>query len=299
LSSLYAFTHHEFYLTITTRITALIHNLCRDIILNKLALLAFVLLILLGAMSWLLADASLNQYLQSQVVLQGKYYTKQNVILESSEYSPDSGQGHFKGLQLKSTSGLVNQNLLDADAITFSMAKFKEGDKYIKVASVNIDNLIINVEQNSRSNKALSTTNNIALLKAVVLNQLANDYPKAYPEISAKKYALKNPQLNADVYIEQHPQITPQIDNGQKALPKPRKKKKRGKQYTKITAPALHINTLTVNYFNGVELIKTITKNNIKTHPIGGKTGIETNQLGGEILISLLNLVQPVPTNRE
>jgi hypothetical protein len=251
----------------------------------------------LGAMSWLLADASLNQYLQSQVVLQGKYYTKQNVVLQSSEYSPDSGKGHFKGLQLKNTSELVNQNLLDADAITFSMAKFKEGDKYIKVASVNIENLIINVEQSSLSNKASSTTNNIETIKAVILNQLANDYPKAYPEISAKKYALKNPELNADVYIEQHPQITPQINDGQKALPKPRKKKKRGKQYTKIIAPALHINTLTINYFNGGELIQKVTKNNIKTYPIGGEAGIETNQLGGEILISLLNLVQPAPTS--
>ena len=155
-------------------------------------------------MLWLLADASLNQYLQSQVVLQGKYYTGQTVTLKQTEYLPSTGQGSFKQLTLKNNNAFSQENLMMVDEVTFSMAKRIQGDKLITISSLNINTLTINVEQFSTTDS--NNINNIEQVKLVIINKLADDYPELYPDISAKKYALKNPDLNADVYIENHPQ---------------------------------------------------------------------------------------------
>ncbi|MGB0938020.1 MAG: hypothetical protein ACPGTQ_11230 [Colwellia sp.] len=278
---------------------------------NKLAVFAFTLLMAFGAMLWLLADASLNQYLKSQIMLQGKHYSGQNVEVKISEYAPESGQGYFEGLKLSNLNDLASRYILEADKVNFSMEKLRDAKGIIEVRSLSVNHLILNVdtliiteennakdnaENNAKSNVQTSNktaqlkNSNISLLKDKIVQQLASNYPKAYPHINAKKYALQNPTLNADVYIENNPeQIKQKLAEDEVRSSSP-KKKSRGKQYTKIKVPGIYIKSLTIHYFTDGKLTDKKVFTHLQTLPLGGEFGIETNQLGGEILIALLNL---------
>jgi hypothetical protein len=267
--------------------------------LNKLAVLAFTLLMAFGAALWLLADASLNQYLKSQVMLQGQHYSGQKAEVNISKYAPESGQGYFEGLKLSRLNDKSSHYALEADNVSFSMEKLRDAKGFIEVKSLSINHLILNVVSSSvdeevteraGNKKTKLKHSNINLLKERIMEQLAANYPKAYPQINAKKYALENPTLNADVYIKNNPSQVKQKLAEDEVRSKASKKKSRGKQYTKIQVPGVSINSLTINYFTDGKLIDKKLFKHIQTLPLGGEFGIETNQLGGEILISLLNL---------
>ncbi|MCW8866020.1 MAG: hypothetical protein OQK09_09070 [Colwellia sp.] len=255
---------------------------------NKLAVLAFTLLVFFSTMLWYLANGSLNEYLKSQIQLQGQYYTKQPTQLSLADFSTNNGFGTFRELTLGNPENYQTKYALIIDEASVKLASpqatvtakktnaFKENHTLlISVAQLTLNKLTLNIEQNT------DQTNNRELI-AQIKSQLAQDYPELYPEISAKLYAEQNPQLNAEAYAKSHPKSGPIVEHKQT-------KKKRGKAQTKINIQAITINTLIVNTTHN-DTTDSVHFSNIQLSPIGGEQGIVTNQLGGELLIALLRL---------
>ncbi len=268
---------------------------------NKLAVLAFALLVFFSTMLWYLANGSLNEYLKSQIQLQGQYYSQQVTQLAIADFSASSGIGSFTKATLGNPKGYQAQYALLIDnanielaipqsaAAVQSASPFKENHALITtVQQLTINQLTLNSEHTSATQTSATQTsatqNNIAVLIALIKNQLAQDYPELYPAISAKLYAQKNPQLDAQAYAQTHPQAGPIIEH-KKA------KKKRGKPQAKINIHAITINTLVLNNTHNGKTT-TMQLNNIQLAAIGGEQGIATNQIGGELLLALLNLAQ-------
>jgi len=248
-------------------------------------------------MLWYLASGSLNEYLKSQIQLQGQYYSQQATQLAIADFSANSGIGAFKEATLTNPDGYQAKYALLIDSANIelatpqsaaavqnaaavqSLSPFKKNQALITtVQQLTINKLTLNSEYTS------AAENNITTLKELIKNQLAQDYPELYPAISAKLYAQKNPQLNAQTYAQTHPQAGPIIEH-KKA------KKKRGKVQAKIKIHAITINTLVLNNTHH-GMTKTMQLNNLQLAAIGGEQGIVANQIGGELLLSLLNLSQ-------
>ncbi len=271
---------------------------------NKLAVLAFTLLVFFSTMLWYLASGSLNEYLKSQIQLQGQYYSQQVTQLAIADFSASSGIGAFKEATLANPKGYQAQYALLIDSATIELATpqsaaavqsaspFKENHTFITtVQQLTINKLTLNSEHTSATQTSATQTsatqtsatqNNIAVLITLIKNQLAQGYPELYPAISAKLYAQKNPQLDAQAYAQTHPQAGPIIEHKEA-------KKKRGKPQAKINIHAITINSLVLNETHNGKT-QTIQLNNLQLAPIGGEQGIATNQIGGELLLALLNL---------
>ena len=257
---------------------------------NKLAILAFSLLMFFSTMLWYLANGSLNEYLKSQVTLQGHYYSGQITTVEKADFSSNTGTAIFTNIRLKNPDVFQNNYALTIDEASIELAPLntaelsqnssafeKKQDTITTVEKLTINTLVLNSEQSNNKN-------NIQLLTAQVNSQLAHDYPELYPAISAKLYAEQNPTLNADSYAKNHPQAGPIVAH---TTPK----KKRGKAQQKIAILAINIKTLILNTTqDGVT--NSITKYDVNLSAIGKKEGLVANQLGGELLVNLLNLAK-------
>jgi len=244
--------------------------------LNKLAVLAFALLLFFSTMLWYLASGSLNDYLKSQIQLQGHYYSGQKTTIALTDYSANTGTAQFKQLNLANASNYHTQHALIIDEVRVEVSPQQPPYIVTQVNKITINNLSINIEQKIGSNS------NIDQLIDHISLKLANDYPEQYPAISAKIYAAKNPTLNAEQYAQNNPQAGPMIEHTSP-------KKKRGKPQSKIIISAITIKTLTLNTIQG-DAIDTIQKHNIDITAIGGSAGFVSNQLGGELLLTFLSL---------
>lgn len=226
-------------------------------------------------MLWYLANGSLNEYLKSQIELQGNYYSGQTAQLASADFSPNTGIALFKQLRLGSSSQAQNILTIDQAQVTLSS---KQEPQLTKIESIAINTLRLNIEQDS-NNK----TNIDSLIEQTSFT-LANDYPALYPAISAKIYAAKNPDLNAEVYAEKHPDAGPIIEHT-------KQKKSRGKPQHKVSIETIYIKKLELSSSQGDNTTLT-TKNDVTITTIGGETGLVINQLGGEILLNVLKLAE-------
>ena len=144
------------------------------------------------------------------------------------------------------------------------------------INTITINKLILNSETNP------GKTSNIDQLIEKISSTLAQDYPELYPAISAQIYAKNNPQLNAVEYAQKNPQAGPIIEHT-------KAKKKRGKPQGKINISTIMINTVVLNIVNN-GLSEKIELHDVKLTAIGGQQGIISNQLGGEVLLALLQL---------
>lgn len=244
---------------------------------NKLAVLALSLLIFFSTMLWYLANGSLNEYLKSQTELQGHYYSGQKTSLALADFSSNTGTATFSQLSLANQAQYQSKNVLIIDEIKAVLSNQQSKQPSTVSAKVTINKLILNIEQ------LKAVESNIEQIKQRISLQLANDYPQLYPHISAAIYAKNNPELNADQYSKNNPQSGPIIEHTQKA-------KKRGKAQQKIIISAIDINTLEINTLkNGSK--NTIQKHNVSIERIGEQEGLLVNQIGGEFLLHLLQLV--------
>jgi len=248
----------------------------RDKTLNKLAVLAFTLLVFFSTMLWYLANGSLNEYLKSQITLQGNYYSGQTTHVASADFSPNTGTALFE--QLSVGNSQQEQNILTIDQAQAVLSSEQTHHQLTKIESITINTLRLNIEQTSDNQ-----TNIESLIEKISLT-LANDYPELYPAISAKIYAAKNPQLNAEAYAKEHPEAGPIIERTQQ-------KKTRGKPQQKMAIATVHIKNLELNSIQG-DSETLIVKNDVQITAIGGATGMVINQLGGEILLNLLKLAE-------
>ncbi len=274
--------------------------LLRDHILNKLAVLAFTLLVFLSSILWYLASGSLNEYLKSQIQLQGQHYSKQTTSLALADFSANTGIGVFTEITLANLTGYQSTYALIIDEarleLTFpepttphkgTSAFQKKQDSITTIKQLTINKLTLNSEIKGSVQK--EKQNNITQLMTHIKNQLAQDYPAFYPEISARLYAQKKPELNADAYTKSHPDTGPIIEHKQT-------KNKRGKPQDRIIIQAIIINGFELSIIDK-DMKNTIHLSNVQLASIGGKLGIVSNQVGGEILLALLNLAQKQSTD--
>lgn len=250
-------------------------------------------------MLWYLASGSLNEYLQSQIQLQGQYYSKQPTQLALADFSTNTGIGTFDKITLASPKDYQANYTLIIDSASIELTSpenvpsaknpspFKESHALVTtIKKLTINKLTLNSENINNTTETTKKTvkNNILDMITQVKGQLAQDYPELYPEISAKLYAQQNPQLNAEAYTKSHPKAGPIIEHKQA-------KKKRGKPQAKIKIQTITINSLELNLtHNGIT--ETIQLNNLQLSPIGNEQGMIANQVGGELLLALLNLSQ-------
>lgn len=243
---------------------------------NKLAVLAFTLLVSLSTLLWFLANGSLNEYLKSQIELQGHYYTGQATNIDLADFASSIGTGEFKAFRLLNLNDHQTKHAVIVDVAHIALDKQPTQRLLTTVKAITINKLTLNIEKTS------GKPSNIDQLIEKVSNQLAHDYPELYPNISAKIYAENNPQLNAEEYAQHNPQAGPIIVHT-------KAKKKRGKPQAKINISTIAINLVELNIIeNG--LAKTIPLHDVKLTAIGGKQGVISNQLGGEVLLALLSL---------
>ena len=243
---------------------------------NKLAILAFALLLFFSTMLWYLANGSLNEYLKSQIELQGHYYSGQTTTLELADFSANTRTVIFKQLNLHNLNNYKAQYVLTIDEAKVELFANQQQHLLTKITNITINKLTLNIEQKVDGNS------NIAQISEIISVKLANDYPELYPAISAKIYAEKNPALNADKYVKNPPQA------GQIIAHK-KQNKKRGKAQQKITISAINIKTLELNTTQG-GVTNSIQKHNVNISTLGGTEGFISNQIGGEVLLKLLNL---------
>ena len=237
-------------------------------------MLAFALLLFFSSMLWYLAKGSLNEYLKSQVELQGYYYSGQATTLALADFSDTTGIVTFNHLSLTNLPNSQAQYALIIDNAHLELARQPSQHLLTTIDKIIINKLTLNIEQ--RANEA----NNIEQLMQNIRLTLAKDYPKLYPAISAKIYAAQNPTLNADDYAKSHPQAGPIIEHT-------KNKKKRSKLQAKIIISTIIINTLELNNIHA-DTINSSQRHNVSISVIGGKEGLVTNQIGGEILLHLL-----------
>jgi hypothetical protein len=245
--------------------------------LNKLAVLAFTLLVSLSSILWYLANGSLNEFLKSQIEIQGHYYSGQKTNIDLADFSSSTGTGEFKKFSLLNLNDHQAKHAVNIDVAHIALVRQPTHPLLTTVKKLTINKLTLNIE--TLSGKA----SNIEQLIERIKSKLAQDYPELYPNISAEIYAKNNPQLNAVEYAQNNPQVGPIIEH---TTPK----KKRGKPEAKINISAITINTVELNIINN-GLAKKSSLNDVNITAIGGKQGVVTNQLGGEVLLAVLNLV--------
>lgn len=243
---------------------------------NKLAVLALTVLISLSTLLWYLANESLNEYLKSQIELQGSYYSGQQTKVDIANFSSNTSIGVFKNLRLFNLNSHSAKHALLIDEAHIELLTPPIQPLLTTVKTLKIHKLTLNSETTS------DKTNNIEELMIRIRSKLAHDYPELYPNISAKIYAKENPELNAEQYALNNPQAGPIIEHT-------KAKKQRGKPEGKINISAIIINTIEINIINN-GLTENILLHDVKISSTGGDQGIVANQLGGEVLLSLLGL---------
>lgn len=243
---------------------------------NKLAVLALTILISLSTLLWYLANQSLNEYLKSQIELQGSYYSGQKTHVDTAVFSSSTAIGEFQNFSLLNLDGQQAKYAMIIDEAHVALLTPPTQPLLTTIKVITVNKVTINSEETS------DKISNINQLISVVSSTLAHDYPELYPNISAKIYAKKNPKLDAEKYALDNPQAGPIIEHTQP-------KKSRGKPQEKINISSITINTVEINTIkNGVAEKRLL--HDVKIPAIGGNQGIITNQLGGEVLLALLGL---------
>ncbi len=267
---------------------------------NKLAVLAFALLLFFSTMLWYLANSSLNDYLKSQVILQSNYYSSQEAKLLNASYSDTTGTTHFTGFSLSNMNGFTHPILLKADNINAQLAKVptrqldspsiqKKTTTIVHVEELRLGSLQAwsEVAQDSPHQE----TNLDALLEQVNM-KLATDYPALYPQISAKIYAKMYPERSEKLALESletSPKVQA-VENNQAIIASNEAKQKKrllGKAITRVKISSVVIDELTLNITKNNQM-QTKQFKNIQLGSFGNENGLESNQLGGELLKQIL-----------
>lgn len=267
---------------------------------NKLAVLAFALLLFFSTMLWYLANSSLNDYLKSQVILQSNYYSSQEAKLLSASYSDTTGITHFTDFSLSNIVGSIQPLLLRADNINAQLAKVptrqlnspsiqKKTTTIVHVEELRLGSLQAWSEVIKTNN---SSRTNLQVLLDQVNTKLATDYPALYPQISAELYAKRYPERSEQLALEalETKPNEEAVENNQAVIASNEAKQKKrllGKAITRVKISSVIIDELTLTVIHET---KTQTKQfkNIQLGSFGNENGLESNQMGGELLKQIL-----------
>jgi len=247
-------------------------------------------------MLWYLANGSLNEYLKSQVLLQSQYYSGQSTQLLTASFSADEGKTTFEQLSVSNINTLSQPQLLTLDKVTAQLAQV--ANTQLNSPSIqNKNTTIVNIEKLTLhklhvwSEQTDNGETNLEVLAQQISKQLALDYPVLYPNLSAEIYAKEHPELNVNqavANIEEQPIETNKAVIAAKAA----KQKKRllGKAQTRIIISSVVIDELTLTSIKNKKEVSHTFKS-IELDRFGGENGLDSNQLGGELLRRLLNKV--------
>lgn len=267
---------------------------------NKLAVLAFALLLFFSTMLWYLANSSLNDYLKSQVILQSNYYSSQEAKLLSASYSDTTGITHFTDFSLSNIVGSIQPLLLRADNINAQLAKVptrqlnspsiqKKTTTIVHVEELRLGSLQAWSEVIKTNN---SSRTNLQVLLDQVNTKLATDYPALYPQISAELYAKRYPERSEELALEalETKPNEQAVENNQAVIASNEAKQKKrllGKAITRVKISSVIIDELTLTVIHET---KTQTKQfkNLQLGSFGNENGLESNQMGGELLKQIL-----------
>ena len=125
-----------------------------------------------------------------------------------------------------------------------------------------------------------------------VNTKLATDYPALYPQISAELYAKRYPERSEQLALEalNTKPNEKTVENNQAIIASNEAKQKKrllGKAITRVKISSVIIDELTLSVIHDN---KTQTKQfkNIQLGSFGNKNGLESNQMGGELLKQIL-----------
>ena len=176
---------------------------------NKLAVLAFAILLFLSTMLWYLANGSLNDYLKSQVLLQSHYYSGQKSQLLSADFSTNTGITTFTNFSVANIDGLTQPQLFKVDNISVQLAELatsqfdapsvaKKTTTLVHVKQLRFSNLHAwsEIDKISETGKT-----NLQILIKKVERKLATDYPALYPQLSAELYAKMYPERSIEFHF--------------------------------------------------------------------------------------------------
>jgi hypothetical protein len=267
--------------------------------LNKLAVLAFALLIFFSTMLWYLANGSLNEYLKSQVLLQSQYYSGQKATLLDAKYKAEDGVAYFNQLTLANIEGASQPLLLSVGKITAQLAKTpakKLNNQSIQTKAttiITIEKLLLS-NVNVWSEMMLSGEESLEQIVNDITMQLASDYPALYPEISAKIYAEQHPELNEKLAVNntitanKKPELNQAVMQAKQAK---QQKRLLGKAQTRVIISSVIIEDATFNRIIAGQSINRHFKS-IDLGRFGDKYGLDSNQLGGELLKAIISQLQ-------
>tara|TARA_R100001377_G_scaffold9144_1_gene4673 strand:+ start:1194 stop:1991 length:798 start_codon:yes stop_codon:yes gene_type:complete len=251
-------------------------------------------------MLWYLANSSLNDYLKSQVILQSNYYSSQEAKLLSASYSDTTGITHFTDFSLSNIVGSIQPLLLRADNINAQLAKVptrqlnspsiqKKTTTIVHVEELHLGSLQAWSEVIKTNN---SSQTNLQVLLDQVNTKLATDYPALYPQISAELYAKRYPERSEELALEalETKPNEQAVENNQAVIASNEAKQKKrllGKAITRVKISSVIIDELTLTVIHET---KTQTKQfkNIQLGSFGNENGLESNQMGGELLKQIL-----------
>ncbi len=251
-------------------------------------------------MLWYLANGSLNDYLKSQVILQSQYYSAQEATLLNADFSNNTGIAQFTDFSLSNINGLTQPILFKADNISAQLAVVpiqelnspsiqKKTTTIVHVKELRLGSLHAWSEQ-SKSSETDCT--NVEELFEKVSTRLAMDYPALYPQISAEFYAKMYPERSEKLALEDLDiqQRVQEVETNRAIIAsKEAKQKKRllGKALTRVTISSVIIDELTLTI---IKDNKILTKNvkDIQLGSFGDENGLDSNQLGGELLKQIL-----------
>ncbi len=269
-------------------------------------------------MLWYLADGSLNDYLKSQVVLQGQYYSGGEASISQAKFANNTGTLTLENLTLSNIKNIAQNDVMVIDQVIVQLAPVKatsvpqrshndisKNIQHITVEKVTINKLRFNLTEgltqqltedlaeNFPQKSTHNKLNNLIRLQQRISQKLAADYPALYPDIAAKNYAKQHPELNAAL-VNNEPKNTKQkaaTEINQAVIEsKSAKHKKRllGKATTRITILAFTVKSLEIKHIakDGSNQVKHFS--NIELPVIGQEYGLASNQIGGEILRLLL-----------
>jgi hypothetical protein len=266
--------------------------------LNKLAVLAFAVLLFLSSMMWYLANGSLNDYLKSQILLQSEYYSSQQAVLLSADFSNNTGITRFTDFSLSNIKGLTQPQLFIVDNISAQLAVVpthqldapsiqKKTTTIVHVEELRFGNL------QAWSELTNSSKTNIDVLFEKISTKLAKDYPALYPQISAEIYAQMYPERSETLALEDldTQQRVQEIETNQAIIASNEAKHKKrllGKAQTRVIITSVIIEQLTLTI---IKDNKAVTKhlNNIELGRFGDENGLASNQVGGELLKRILS----------
>ena len=251
-------------------------------------------------MLWYLANGSLNDYLKSQVILQSQYYSAQEATLVDADFSNNTGIAQFTDFSLSNINGLTQPILFKANKISAQLAVVpiqqlnspsvqKKTTTIVHVKELRLGSLHAWSEQTKPSNTG---NTNVEELFEKVSTRLAMDFPALYPQISAEFYAKMYPERSEKLALEDSDNnLEVQKIETNKAViaSKEAKQKKRllGKALTRVTISSVIIEELTLTIIKDK---KVVTKNvkDIQLGSFGDENGLDSNQLGGELLKQIL-----------